>query len=249
MKAMQSGQAVIDCDIHTAIPNAQALSPYLSEHWNEYIRTSAFKGAVDTAYPPNAPTTHAASRNGAPDLEAVTGRPGIEALLAKLPERQRAQAAQMVEIYSYDLPFDLDGWDGYPAARGRMDAIFRSSGGNTVVVSGDSHAFWVNQLHDASGAQRVAAEFGTSSVTSPSLGDEAGGFQLGEVFMKQNREVMFCDQLAKGYVRLTLTHDAAVAEMVAVEIDRKPYASKILARWALSPTRGPGIGEIRRLPA
>jgi predicted TIM-barrel fold metal-dependent hydrolase len=66
MKAMQSAQAVIDCDIHTAIPNAQALSPYLSEHWNEYIRTSAFKGAVDTAYPPNAPTTR-----GAPDLEAV----------------------------------------------------------------------------------------------------------------------------------------------------------------------------------
>ena len=66
MKAMQSGQAVIDCDIHTAIPNAQALSPYLSEHWNEYIRTSAFKGAVDTAYPPNAPTTR-----GAADLEAV----------------------------------------------------------------------------------------------------------------------------------------------------------------------------------
>jgi predicted TIM-barrel fold metal-dependent hydrolase len=66
MNAMQPDQAVIDCDIHTGIPNAQTLAPYLSDHWNEYIRTSAFKGAVDTAYPPNAPTTRAA-----PDLEAV----------------------------------------------------------------------------------------------------------------------------------------------------------------------------------
>jgi len=71
MKAMDSGQAVIDCDIHTAIPNAETLFPYLSDHWREYIRTSAFKGAVDTAYPANAPTTRGPSRNGPPDLEAV----------------------------------------------------------------------------------------------------------------------------------------------------------------------------------
>jgi predicted TIM-barrel fold metal-dependent hydrolase len=69
MTAMHAGQAVVDCDIHTAIPNTEALSPYLSDHWREYIRTSAFKGAVDTAYPPNAPTTRAPQ--GVPDLEAV----------------------------------------------------------------------------------------------------------------------------------------------------------------------------------
>jgi uncharacterized protein len=61
MNAMQAGERAIDCDIHTPIPAAEALFPYLSEHWREYIRTSAFKGAVDTAYPPNAPTTGKAS--------------------------------------------------------------------------------------------------------------------------------------------------------------------------------------------
>src|SRR4051795_8264117 len=66
---MRAGEAVIDCDIHTAIPNADALAPYLSDHWREYIRTSAFKGAVDTAYPPNAPTSRVPA--GVPDLEAV----------------------------------------------------------------------------------------------------------------------------------------------------------------------------------
>ncbi len=150
---------------------------------------------------------------------------------------------------SYDQPFDLDGWNGYPAARARFDAMLERLAGNVIVLSGDSHAFWANQLQDLGGARRLAAEFGTSAISSGSDGDEAGGFQLGEVFMKQNREVVFCDQLAKGYIRLTLTHDAATAEMIAVEIDRKPYAARVLARWGLSPTPGPGVGEIRRLPA
>ena len=44
MKLMDTGQAVIDCDIHNAVPTVEALFPYLSEHWREYIRTSAFKG-------------------------------------------------------------------------------------------------------------------------------------------------------------------------------------------------------------
>ena len=61
------GQPVIDCDIHAAVPSVDALLPYLSEHWREYIRTSAFKGAVDTAYPPRAPTTGRARRT--PDGE------------------------------------------------------------------------------------------------------------------------------------------------------------------------------------
>src|SRR5919202_1219244 len=67
-RARYKGRAamVIDCDIHAATPPVDALFPYLSEHWREYIRTSAFKGAVDTAYPSGAPTTIA------PDSEPLT---------------------------------------------------------------------------------------------------------------------------------------------------------------------------------
>jgi predicted TIM-barrel fold metal-dependent hydrolase len=54
---MDGDLAVVDCDIHATVPSAQALLPYLAEHWREYIRTSAFKGPVDTAYPAHAPTT------------------------------------------------------------------------------------------------------------------------------------------------------------------------------------------------
>jgi predicted TIM-barrel fold metal-dependent hydrolase len=48
---------VIDCDIHNVVPSIEALVPFLSDHWREYVRQSAFRGPVDTAYPPGVPTS------------------------------------------------------------------------------------------------------------------------------------------------------------------------------------------------
>jgi alkaline phosphatase D len=189
------------------------------------------------------------ARSRSPKIEQAVGKEGVQRLLAGLPADKRGDAAKQMDIDSYDQPFDLDGWNGYPAARARFDAMLEKLSGNVVLVSGDSHAFWANQLQDAAGTRKLAVEFGTSAITSPSSGDEAGGFQLGDVFAKQNREVTFCDFLAKGYVRLELTHGAAIADMIAVEIDRKPYAAKLLARWRLEPTTGLGAGALSRLPA
>jgi hypothetical protein len=56
-RGLDFGQPVIDTDIHCVVPSAQALFPYLSAHWREYISTSAFKGPTDTPYPPGAPTS------------------------------------------------------------------------------------------------------------------------------------------------------------------------------------------------
>jgi uncharacterized protein len=49
--------SVIDCDIHNVVPSVEALVPFLSDHWREYVRQSAFRGPVDTAYPANVPTS------------------------------------------------------------------------------------------------------------------------------------------------------------------------------------------------
>jgi alkaline phosphatase D len=182
-----------------------------------------------------------------PKIEAFVGKAQLDGALARMRPAMREEAEKLIDAMSYDQPFDLDGWDGYPAARARFDEILKSlGGGNTVVVSGDSHAFWANQLFDKAGEVRVALELGTSSITSPSIGDGAG-FQLGAVFMAQNKEVMFCDQLRKGYVRLTLTPETAQGEMIAVPIDAKPYTSEVLATWKLRPTPGVGVGPIERV--
>src|SRR5215207_6718197 len=48
---------LIDCDLHNNLPGVEALFPYLPDHWIEHVRGSSFKGATDTSYPKNAPTT------------------------------------------------------------------------------------------------------------------------------------------------------------------------------------------------
>jgi predicted TIM-barrel fold metal-dependent hydrolase len=41
----------VDCDVHPRVSAIGTLRPYLTEHWQEYTRRSAFKGPVDTSYP------------------------------------------------------------------------------------------------------------------------------------------------------------------------------------------------------
>lgn len=49
--------SVIDCDVHNEVPSLQTLFPYLPDHWQDYIRESAFVGPDANDYPKGAPTT------------------------------------------------------------------------------------------------------------------------------------------------------------------------------------------------
>jgi alkaline phosphatase D len=186
------------------------------------------------------------ARTQAPNLVRTMGREKAAAIVAGAPELVRERVAKLVDFFSYDIPYDLDGWDGYSAARERMYDAIKASNANAVVVSGDSHAFWVNQLYDANGGTRVAAEFGVTSVTSPSPGEYLPGFDLGKAMMAQNHEVLFNNQAAHGYTLLTVTRDAIVGEHVSVDKLNKPYAASTLARYRVSPAAGPGIGTIEK---
>ncbi|WP_375399015.1 alkaline phosphatase D family protein [uncultured Sphingomonas sp.] len=127
--------------------------------------------------------------------------------------RPNVEAAQA--SYAAGLPFGLDSWDGYPAARERLYASFRRASSRPLVLSGDSHAFWANQLADAGGVP-VAAELGATAITSLSIGDVMPDVPVGQMLADANDEVLFCDQRAKGYVLLTLTPNVARAAYRAV---------------------------------
>ncbi|MEO0998626.1 MAG: alkaline phosphatase D family protein, partial [Pseudomonadota bacterium] len=66
--------------------------------------------------------------------------------LAALPEYLQA----LIPLTQYDLPADLDNWDGYPAERARVLELMRASGGATV-VTGDTHNGWAAPLTDSAG--------------------------------------------------------------------------------------------------
>lgn len=154
------------------------------------------------------------------------------------PEIQK-QVQDQLASYAAGIPMDVDAWDGYPMARERLYETFRRTGARPVVLSGDSHAFWANDLKDKDG-QLVAVEYGTSSITSPSVGDALGGLQLGPAIEKRNPEVLFNDQLAKGFILLTLTHEDARGDYIAVStITAKPYETRTIARFATRAGDGP----------
>lgn len=49
--------AVVDADLHCAVPKVDVLFPYLPRHWVEQVRQTKFKGATESYYPRKAPLT------------------------------------------------------------------------------------------------------------------------------------------------------------------------------------------------
>lgn len=117
------------------------------------------------------------------------------------------------------LPMFLDAWDGYPWARERFYELARqASAEDLLVVTGDSHAFWQNQLFDNEG-KPMGLELGTTGITSPSafssLGDE-GAALMDTLIAQASPEILWTEGLTHGYVRLTLTRGEATVDYVGV---------------------------------
>jgi alkaline phosphatase D len=96
----------------------------------------------------------------------------------------------------------------------------------------------------APGGRAVGSEFGTSAITSPSVGDHLPQVPVGALLGRASDEAVFCDQRAKGYIRLTLTPGDAVADYVAVLIGTRPGSPTTIARFG----RAGGEERLRHLP-
>ena len=182
------------------------------------------------------------ARVAPPDLKKTMGAEAYEAMLAKLPDYARKRVAQSVAMAAYDIPSNLDAWDGYPADRQRVYDILTAAKARPIVLAGDSHMFWVNELWDDAGKTRVAAEFGATSVTSPGYGDILPGVPLGEAFVQRNREVKYAHPSAKGFLLLTLEHGKATGELMAVStIFETDYTTSVLKRFVVTPGKDGGV--------
>lgn len=175
----------------------------------------------------------------APDLSA-TPAPLVDALERLLPG-----VKQQLKLTRFPFPLNTDSWDGYPGARSRVLADIRAAGGNALVLTGDTHTAWANELEDGQG--RVAVEFGTTSITSPSDGDYFAPFNIdfaGGV-RARNPHVKFTDPLHRGFLLLTLTPEQATAEFFAVSnILSKEFETTRVAAFTVAPEAGPSVGAI-----
>lgn len=143
-------------------------------------------------------------------------------------ERQWDQARAFVAFSALELPMNLDAWDGYPAARTRFyDSVRRSGAEGLIVLTGDSHTWWANDLVADDGAP-MGVELGVQSVTSPSPFDPSflggKGREYALLTNQKNPDVRYLSGEHHGYIDLTVTPEGARAVYRAVDrVDQREY--------------------------
>lgn len=123
-----------------------------------------------------------------------------------LPESARKRVQASVAASRMGLPFNLDSWDGYPAARQRLLSAALEADANLVVLSGDSHNAWGNNLK--TGGRAAGVEFAGHSVSSPGFETYIPGVPAADVataLRQTNPDLIFTDTSRRGYVSLTVT--------------------------------------------
>ncbi len=145
---------------------------------------------------------------------------------------QQTMMAQL-NVSADEPTFLLDQWDGYPAARNRfLQHIDSRSIANTVVLTGDIHSAWINDLmmdfEDANSAI-VATELVCTSITA----DNPLVEQLQQALLI-NPHIKFVDGL-HGYTLNTLSADTWTAEMRTVpNVTDETAAVSTLTSWVVS---------------
>lgn len=136
-----------------------------------------------------------------------------EDMVEALPDAGR----RWLETARWGLPINLDSWDGYWAARLRLYDSIRDCGGRTAILSGDTHMFWGNHLHDPRDERPVAVEFGVAGVTSPGgydgLTDDPRIFDVApRALVAHNPDVRFANVRDQGFLVVTARKDAIACD-------------------------------------
>lgn len=132
-----------------------------------------------------------------------------EGLAADTPAMVRRRVSAAAAAAKVGLPFNMDAWDGYPAARARLLGAAKAADANLVVLAGDSHNAWASEL----GAAGI--EYAVQSVSSP--GAEAylpwkRPADLARDLVAANPQLAWCDTARRGYLALELTPARASGE-------------------------------------
>ena len=167
------------------------------------------------------------------DTNTLTGVPQEQWLLSGLeasPARWNALSQQTIFAqYNYGTSghaqYNMDQWDGHRAQRKRItDFLQAKSIANPVILSGDWHSFWANDIKadfDDPKSATVATEYVGSSISSTCTWDGLVSDKL-----DLNPHVRFFDGQRRGYVRTTLTPDRWQADYQSVTDPFTPDASK-----------------------
>jgi alkaline phosphatase D len=150
------------------------------------------------------------------------------------------------QMTALGLPWNLDTWNGYPAARARFLEACTAHANNAIVLGGDSHNCWVNNIAAPGGGRLAALEFAGGSVSSPGMErtlTNAGPGEREATLRAGNPQLAFCDATNRGYAALRFTRERCAAEWIAFANVRSPEpGTPTVTRLtsAAGATAGPG---------
>ncbi len=134
------------------------------------------------------------------------------------------QQVMMAPLRAFGQAVNMDQWDGYPVDRDRvLDRVIDSNISNLVVLTGDIHTAWANDLpqtgvtyNENTGAGSAGVEFVCSSVTS-------GNSELGQLntigapaIKFLNPHMKFVDLANHGYTIIDINKQRAQGDFYSV---------------------------------
>jgi alkaline phosphatase D len=140
-----------------------------------------------------------------------------------------------------DVVTSMDSWSGYPAAQRRLLAsIGQHARNRTVVITGDNHANWVNELRTQTpGTPMVATEFLGTSISSGGDGSERSPY-FTDALASENPHVKWQNN-RRGYVVCDVTPDGWRTRYRTVDYITRPDAPiQTASTWTLVHGR-PGV--------
>lgn len=156
------------------------------------------------------------------------------AFLAENADRLTPQVQALLALPN--IPYNLDAWDGYAAEREVILATAKQLNKNLVVLAGDTHNAWANNIKDMSG-EVVAVEFATASVSSPGLESYLGiapedipATEVGIVSLVP--DLQYLNASDRGYMTVTFTTERVTSQWHFVDTILSQNYSELTNRAA-----------------
>lgn len=162
-----------------------------------------------------------------------------EVALARI-EVDWPEVRDFLTLSKHNMPLYPDSWDGYPVARENFYAALEAAGLNDMLVlTGDAHEFWVNDLTSEAGT-KVGLELVTSSVSSETLtaylGDGTADHNL--LVTQENEDARYYNATRSGFIDLTL--NTKTARVVMMNVDTVLSRDYVLSETASFTIRKSG---------
>lgn len=144
-----------------------------------------------------------------------------------------------VPMLVFGIVANNDQWDGYQHERQRlMDFMYGWNIDNVVIITGDIHTSWANDVPNTSrgpygsnGAGCECVEFVTPSITSPSTNSFFGG--IGAATLQGfNPHMKWIDLAERGYAVLDINKTRCQSDWYFVNtIDSRTYSESLGSAW------------------